>query len=519
MRAINILYISTITFFLTMSSTEVESARILVLLGFGSKSHNHGINAVSSELASKGHELTVVTAYPIKDPPDRYKQIDVPIARQYINSFNLVEHLERNMFDKISYLWTISATLCPDMLRMPEIRNLLKEKFDLVMVSVFFNDCFIPFAHHNKAPLILFSSTGLHSWVALNLGHPEPTSYVPNLFLPFSDKMSFFERMINTWMFYAVEFMRRVVLRARIEPASKQFYGHGTPHILDLERNVSLILLNHHVSLNSPRPLQPNVIQVGGWHINPIVDPLSKDLKDFMDEAKDGVIYCSMGTVVKPEDFPPGMLQAMIEAFRILPQRVIWKWNLDTMPGQPSNVKIAKFLPQQSILAHPNLRLFVTQGGLLSTQEAAYYGVPLVGIPMLGDQELNIKQSENIGIGIGIKYDNVTKMSFLETIQRVLYTPSYSEKAQQLKKRVRDQPQTPLERAMFWIEYVLRHEGAPHLQSPAIKLSWYQLYLLDVAAVLLAALLLALFMLRTLFRLLFGSKSLPQGTKNMKKRQ
>lgn len=47
-----------------------------------------------------------------------------------------------------------------------------------------------------------------------------------------------------------------------------------------------------------------------------------------------------------------------------------------------------------------------------------------------------------------------------------------------------DQPETPLERAVFWVEYVMRHNGAPHLRSASLDLHWTQEALLDVYAVL-----------------------------------
>jgi hypothetical protein len=47
----------------------------------------------------------------------------------------------------------------------------------------------------------------------------------------------------------------------------------------------------------------------------------------------------------------------------------------------------------------------------------------------------------------------------------------------------RDRPQTPLETAIFWTEYVIRHGGAPHLRSAELDLTWYQYLLLDVIAV------------------------------------
>jgi glucuronosyltransferase len=43
---------------------------------------------------------------------------------------------------------------------------------------------------------------------------------------------------------------------------------------------------------------------------------------------------------------------------------------------------------------------------------------------------------------------------------------------------------TPLNTAIFWTEFVIRHGGAPHLRSAAQYLTWYQYLLLDVIAVL-----------------------------------
>jgi glucuronosyltransferase len=56
-------------------------------------------------------------------------------------------------------------------------------------------------------------------------------------------------------------------------------------------------------------------------------------------------------------------------------------------------------LPQQDLLAHPNLKVFVTHGGLLSLQEALYHQTPLVGIPLGNDQKPNMLRAEKKGYG------------------------------------------------------------------------------------------------------------------------
>jgi glucuronosyltransferase len=47
---------------------------------------------------------------------------------------------------------------------------------------------------------------------------------------------------------------------------------------------------------------------------------------------------------------------------------------------------------------------------------------------------------------------------------------------------VKDQPQSPLETAVFWTEYVIRHNGAPHMKSAAVNMPWWQVHLIDVYA-------------------------------------
>jgi glucuronosyltransferase len=75
-----------------------------------------------------------------------------------------------------------------------------------------------------------------------------------------------------------------------------------------------------------------------------------QDLQKFLDEAKDGVIYFSLGTNVLSDHMPEEKRRAFLEAFSELPQKILWKWESDSLPEQPANVKLAKWLPQQDIL-------------------------------------------------------------------------------------------------------------------------------------------------------------------------
>ena len=109
-----------------------------------------------------------------------------------------------------------------------------------------------------------------------------------------------------------------------------------------------------------------------------------------------------------------------LNVFSRLKQRVLWKWETEFMPGLPPNVKLSKWVPQQDVLGHPNTKLFITHGGLLSTQEATYHGVPLVGIPIFADQDLNTQQAERAGYALTLEFLELTEDGLLNAINEIL---------------------------------------------------------------------------------------------------
>jgi glucuronosyltransferase len=99
----------------------------------------------------------------------------------------------------------------------------------------------------------------------------------------------------------------------------------------------------------------------------------------------------------------------------------------------------------------------------------------------------------------------------------------YRENAQRVSRIHRDQPLTPLQQAVFWTEYVIRHKGAPHMRSAVLDLAWYQYFLLDVIAVLALAtvsvLLILLLVFRAVLKKLFGGKSHKEDTDFRRKKR
>ena len=103
-----------------------------------------------------------------------------------------------------------------------------------------------------------------------------------------------------------------------------------------------------------------------------------------MNSAEHGVILFTMGFIFQPKAVPDTRIKAIFDAFAQLPQKIVMK--LDPLPPDskltvPKNVLLKSFLPQQDILAHKNMKLFITHCGMHGVMESIYNGVPMVGMP------------------------------------------------------------------------------------------------------------------------------------------
>lgn len=74
-------------------------------------------------------------------------------------------------------------------------------------------------------------------------------------------------------------------------------------------------------------------------------------------------------------------------------------------------------------LAHPNVKAFISHGGLLSTMESMYHAVPMVGIPVFGDQKMNMANAESKGYAVVVPYRNITAENLSEALKEILNNP------------------------------------------------------------------------------------------------
>ena len=179
------------------------------------------------ELAARGHEVVMFSAFPHKRPPSNYTDIDTSKGRPpMINNFSFDKVTSQStlipgqaMHGVISRISAFAAKdLCREVFSMPEFQRAMNGgygEFDVVFTEIFGSDCWTAAAHKLQLPLISMSSGPDVSYMHERLGSVDNPSYLVNVFTSFNSNMTFWERVVNTCTLLWTNYLHQVRERER----------------------------------------------------------------------------------------------------------------------------------------------------------------------------------------------------------------------------------------------------------------------------------------------------------------
>lgn len=520
--------------FIQLSSA--SGGKILVFPLDGS--HWVNMKVLVEELHAKGHEVTVVRAsdsWYITENSPLYTSVTVPSTggfnQKHFEAF-FVRHLEmrfqgrhasswyktwnrirmeRQSVDQFSQLHKGSSEMADKMFGDKNLMQSFKEtKFDLVLTDPGIGGGTM-LGRWLQLPLVFNVRWTIQGEAHLLIA-PSPLSYVPFTATELTDKMSFPQRIKNMLSYIIGMYTMSQITEPHYKPLVEKYFGPDVDYstfFLDAD----IWLMRNDFVFNFPRPTMPNVVYMAGFQCKP-PKPLPVDLEDFVQSSGEhGVIMMTLGTLLS--NLPQDVAEEIAAAFAQLPQKVIWRYMGQRPANLGNNTLMVDWMPQNDLLGHPKTRVFVTHGGTNSVQEAIYHGVSVVGLPLSFDQPDNLNRLRAKGGAVIMDIAELDRHNFADALKTTIYDPSYRENMQRLSRLHRDQPVKPLDLAVFWIEYVIRHKGARHLQTHSYKMSWFVYNSIDVMAALLAVVLLVAFscigIVRLLWRIIFvGRKIKPE---------
>ncbi|KAJ8682883.1 hypothetical protein QAD02_018675 [Eretmocerus hayati] len=392
----------------------------------------------------------------------------------------------------IKYTHEYLRKMC-DILGDPRLQEIIRNPptnppYDAVLVHFIQGyQCFTAIGHVWNVPVIGVVTAAMQPYNHRFIGNPLNLALVSKNLQTYKENMNFWGRLYNFIATHFVIFEYDYYASMQDEIIKKHL-GQNIPHYTELEREVALLLTHSHPSLHGVQPKTPAHVEIGGIHIQERNSTIDLELKKLLDESENGFVFFSFGTITVLESLPKEVLERFFTTFRkIAPMRVIMKSkNATALPRNiPRNVFTYSWLPQQKILQHPNIKGFISHGGGLGSQEAVYFGVPMICVPFFADQFVNCDISLEKGYGVKLDIKTAQQADYDNAFAEILKNPRYRTSVKRLSMIYRDRSIKPKDEAVYWIEYVIRH-GKQSLRSPAVDLKWWQIELFDVYALLVA---------------------------------
>ncbi|XP_055650134.1 UDP-glucuronosyltransferase 2A2 isoform X1 [Falco peregrinus] len=477
-------------------------------------SHWINVKVLLEELVLRGHEVTVLVPssnllidYRDTSSPFTFEVLQVPFTQESLDA--IMEDFLNFWINEISNLtpWEImwrmkkdlevftnmSKQTCDTLVTKPQlIAKLWEAKFDILIADplcvggeLIAEILAIPFVYSFR-----FSDGNVVE--RLCGGLLSPPSYVPASTMRLTDQMSFVERLKNFLFYFYMDLFFLKFWQNEWDRYYSNVLGRPTT-LCETMGKAEIWLIRTYWDFEFPRPFLPNFEFVGGLHCQP-AKPLPKEMEEFVQSSGEhGIVVFSLGSMVYNLSYEKSNVIA--RALSQIPQKVLWRYKGKKPETLGSNTRIYDWIPQNDLLGHPLTKAFITHGGTNGIYEAIYHGIPMIGIPMFADQHDNIAHMRAKGAATELDFSTLETQDLVDALNTVINNSTYKENALRLSKIHHDQPVKPLDRAVFWIEFVMRHKGAKHLRPAAHHLTWYQYHCLDVLAFLFTCTAIAVFIL------------------------
>ncbi|XP_024888219.1 UDP-glucuronosyltransferase 1-7C-like isoform X1 [Temnothorax curvispinosus] len=480
--------------------TASKPLSILVIQNLPLPSHHVWTEYLVKGLLRKGHHVHAVSTHETKVKGKLAQNLTYAVFDDLMQTYdesedhNPAEWENNRTLYMIYLLYQFYINACDTLIKTKTAKELLEMtksvEFDVIVQDISISHCFYGLweAAKGKPPIVGYVLYSLAPWLKDYVGGPSYPTVRTNP-ASIAKPEGLWLRTWNALYFIMDDLIRYYYYFPIIQRLTEEYVGHAIKPLHEIEKDrINIVLINSHPAFEPAIPLPPNTLEIAGLNaqaVQPIAGEIvvtySEDVRVFLDEAKNGAIVISLGTNVKWKDVGLDKIKIVILALSKLKQRVLWKLDIDVPFEIPNNVMVVKWMPQSEVLSHKNVRAIWTHGGLLSTQEAIWKGIPVIVMPFFMDQRPNARILVAKGVGIHLDIKTLSAQSILHAVEEVLYNESYTRNMKQLSSEFRDRPIPPLDLAVWSIEYTVRHPNGT-LVTPLRSQSWVEQNLIDVYA-------------------------------------
>eukprot|EP00794_Sanderia_malayensis_P015237 gene15237-16811_t len=411
----------------------------------------------------------------LKTRESKVKHVEYKIAiekedtERLLSSYVKSDKGNAGLMSAVPKLLKLQLKLCESMMQASTLVEELKNADIIITLPLV--PCAIYMTDYVNKPFILLYPAAF-SLIGFMSGAPLPPSYVP--LISASEEMTFLQRTTNFLLVSARNQLADIAISYLFGSFTMKYNISQGKSFMDVTAQAEMHLVSSHFAIEFAHPLLPNVFYVGPILPKP-AKPLPAEFEKIMQESGDnGVVLIAFGSHIS--SLNDKIIAKIAKALSKLRQTVIWKIKLPKDVKVSPNVKIFNWLPQNDILGHAQLKVFVSHMGANSANEAAYHGVPLVAACIMSDSFSNTQRYVHKSkMAKFIDTFEATSADWVNAIEEVVYNSSYKENALRASYLIRSGRRTAVQKSADLIEYTLVNGGRlPHLKSHAHNLTWYQ---------------------------------------------
>ncbi|XP_047106804.1 UDP-glucosyltransferase 2-like [Schistocerca piceifrons] len=369
-----------------------SAAKILVIAPTPTISHQLPFHILSKALLWRGYRVTILMTHSMKISHENYTEIDLSVAYRPIRGdYDFVKIYEEPPIKSMNIMQGIvgySAEVQPN---ETSVQSFIRsgEPYDLEILEGFIYVCYYGLIHKmGSPPVVKLLTLTAPSSVYYNFGSAINPAFMPDMWLGYSDRMNFWQRLYNTYFYLRLMHMWFCKEMPFQEALMRKHFGPDPPSVYEADRNVSLLITTNHFVMEYPHPHLPNIIDITGIHVateqKPLSKPLSISIKEQEDLSKD--------------------LRPLATYFIMLPKE---KDN-----NRINNVQYVfgtRISSKCATLHYSRLN------------KATYHAIPLLAIPFFGDQAHNAAKVRQSGTGVWLEYSDVTNDTLLRDIRTVVH--------------------------------------------------------------------------------------------------
>jgi glucuronosyltransferase len=320
---------------------------------------------------------------------------------------------------------------------------------------------------------------------------------LPAIGTPFTDDLSFFQRLQNTVFILGTKIMFGIFQGIQAQTFKK--YGYSFDEDSGVVVSDAMMLIQYPPGFCFSISKPPNMV-----FLNYITPKAAKELEDknisnFLNKYEKN-IYLSQGTIMKNINFAE--ITEIFEHFR--KQKIGFVLSIKKEIAEkhvfPSNVFLTNWVNQNDLLGDKRVKLFITHAGINSVLEAIYHQKPVIALGVSLDQvnTAGLVKARETGI-VFTSISQLTPQNLIPAIEKTLEENNFYLKNTKKFSKILKNNEKATEVFTYWMQYGFEI-GYEHLLVKAYtSQSFIALNNLDVVFTLLIFGLLVLYLIKKLF--------------------